>query len=136
MDILDGVQKETELLYLHDIVLKVEKFEIPSVLVVNIDQTPRKYVPVGNKSMAAKGEHSVIIQGIADKRSVNETFSISFDGNFLLVQIIYGGKTTQSVPRFEFLKDFIFSTNLFSFSTIFFKHELIAYVLEKSSSFI
>ena len=123
MDILDGVQKQTELLYLHDIVSKVEKFEIPSVLVVNIDQTPRKYVPVGNKSMAAKGEHSVIIQGIADKRSVNETFSISFDGNFLLVQIIYGGKTTQSVPRFEFLKDFIFSTNLFSFSTIFFKHE-------------
>ena len=40
VDILDGVQKETELLYLHDIVSKVEKFEIPSVLVVNIDQTP------------------------------------------------------------------------------------------------
>ena len=32
----------------HDI---VAKYDIPSALVVNIDQTPLKHVPVGNETM-------------------------------------------------------------------------------------
>ena len=61
--------------------------------------------------MAAKVEHSVTIEGSADKRSTTGKFAISFGGNFLPVQLIYGGKTTQSLPRFEFQKDFTLSTN-------------------------
>ena len=44
VDIPDGARKEIEFLYLHDIVSKVDKYDIPSALVVNIDQTPLKYV--------------------------------------------------------------------------------------------
>ena len=102
MDIPDGAGKEIEFLYLHNIVSKVEKYDIPSALVVNIDQTPLKYVLVSNETMAAKGEHSVTIEGSADKRLITGTFAISFDGHFLPVQLIYSGKTTQSLPRFEF----------------------------------
>ena len=60
VDIPDRARKEIEFLYLHGTVSKVEKYDIPSALVVNIDQTLLKYVPVGNETMAAKGEHSVV----------------------------------------------------------------------------
>ena len=68
------------------------------------------------ETMAAKGEHYVTVEGSTDKRSMTGTFSISFDGNFLPVQPIYGGKTTQSLPRFGFPKDFSLSTNSKHFS--------------------
>ena len=61
--------------------------------------------------MAAKGEHSVMIGGSADKCSITGIFAILFDGNFLPVQLIYCGKITQCLSRFEFLKDFSLSTN-------------------------
>ena len=113
----DGARKETEFLYVHEIVSKVEKYDIPSALVVNIDQTPSKYVPVGNESMTEKGKHSVKTEGSVGKRSITGTFAISFDGNFLPVQLIYGGKTTQSLPKFEFPKYFSPGTNPKHFHT-------------------
>ena len=93
VDIPDGARKEIELLYLHDIVSKVEKYNTPSALVANIDQKSLKHVPVGTETIAAKGEHSVTIEGSANKCSKTGTFAISFDGNFLLVQLMHGGKT-------------------------------------------
>ena len=116
VDIPDRARKEIEFLYLHDSVSKVEKYDISSALVVNIDQTLLKYIPVSNEIMTAKGEHSVTIEGSADKRSTTRTFAISFDGNFLPVQLIYRCKTTQSLPRFEFPKKFSLNTNPKHFS--------------------
>ena len=97
--ILDVAQKEIQLLYFHDIVSKVEKCDIPSALVVNINQTSLKYAPVGNEIMTAKGEHFVTIERSADKRSITGTFSILFDSNFFPMQLIYGGSATQILPR-------------------------------------
>jgi len=54
--------------------------------------------------MAAKGVHSVTIEGSADKRSITGTFTISFDGNFLPIQLIYGGKTTKIYRGLNFQK--------------------------------
>ena len=116
VDISDGARKEIEFLFLHDIVSKVEKYNIPSALIINIDQTPLKYVPVGNETLAARGEQSVTIEGSADKRSITGTFAISFNGDFLPMQLIYGGKTSQSLPRFEFPRGFSLSTNPKHFS--------------------
>ena len=116
MDISDGARKEIEFLFLHDIESKVEKYNIPSALIINIDQAPLKYVPVGNETLAARGEQSVTIEGSADKRSITGTFAISFNGDFLLMQIIYGGKTSQSLPRFEFPRGFSLSINPKHFS--------------------
>ena len=83
--------------------------------------------------MTAKGEHSVTIEGSVDKRSVTGTFSILFDGNFLPVQLIYGGKTTQSLPRFEFPKDFSLSTNPKRFSNT---DESLKYLKEVIKSYV
>ena len=43
VEIPEGARKEAELLYLHNIVTIVEKYEIPHSLIMNLDQTPLKY---------------------------------------------------------------------------------------------
>ena len=55
----------------------------------------------------------------ADKRSITGTFAISFVKNFLLVQLMYVGKTTKSLQRFEFPKDFSHRTNSKHFSNTY-----------------
>ena len=42
VEIPEGARKETELLYLHNIVVIVEKYEIPHSLIMNLDQIPLK----------------------------------------------------------------------------------------------
>ena len=111
VDIPDGARKEIEFLFLHEIVSIVEKHKIPPALIINIDQTPLKYVPVGNETLAPRGETSVTIEGSADKHSITGTFAISLHSEFLPMQLIYGGKTSQSLPRFEFPSGFLLSAN-------------------------
>ena len=54
VEIPEGARKEAELLYLHDIVSIVEKRDIPSHLVMNLDQISFKYVPAMNHTMAKR----------------------------------------------------------------------------------
>ena len=42
VEILEGAKKAAELLYLHNIVTIVEKYDIPHSLIMNLDQTPLK----------------------------------------------------------------------------------------------
>ena len=60
----------------------VETFHIPSSLVLNLDQTNRKYISVGKRAMAKKGSNSVSISGLSGKRSMTTTFTITLNGNF------------------------------------------------------
>ena len=53
-EIPEGARKEAELLYLHNIVIIVEKYEIPHSLIMNLDQTPLKYIPAVNHYGKAK----------------------------------------------------------------------------------
>ena len=73
-------------------------FNIPAELILNSDQTPSSYVSVGKKTIAARGSMSVLIKGLTDKRNITLNFVISLSGEFLPVQIIYGGKTKASLP--------------------------------------
>ena len=52
--ILEGARKEAKLIYLHEIVSVFEKHSIPPSLVVNLDQTPSKYVQASHHTMAKK----------------------------------------------------------------------------------
>ena len=107
----DGIRKESELLFHHQMVEKVEKYDIPDSLIVNFDQTPSKYVPVGSTTLAKRNSKQVSIRGSDDKRSITATFTITIDGKFLGMQLIYGGKTNQSLPRYQFPKNFLLSVN-------------------------
>ena len=109
--ISEEVRKEVEMTYFHSIVTTIENKKIPKSLVINLDQTPSKYVPGCNKTLAPKGVKNVSIARSTDKRTITATFSITMDGQFLPMQIIYGGKTSKSIPRVPFSDRFLFSAN-------------------------
>ena len=67
---------------------------------------PLKYVPVSQETMAPCGSTAVTIEGSNDKRMITDTFVITFSGKFLPIQLIYGGKTIQSIPKVAFRKNF------------------------------
>ena len=88
VEIPEGTKKEAELLFLHNIVSAVEKYQIPRSLMMNLDQTPLKYVPAMNHTMAKRNPTSVAIAGSTDKRSITGTFTVTLDGRFLPMQLI------------------------------------------------
>ena len=59
---------------------------------MNLDQTPLKYIPAMHHTMAKQNSKSVSIAGSSDKR----TFTITLNGHFLLMQLIYGGKQSKA----------------------------------------
>ena len=96
--------KELEKAYLHSIVRKIEENDIPLSLVLNLDQTPWKYIPVSN--MAARGSKTVPIKGLTNKLMITATFTINLDGHFLSMQLIYAGKTKICLGRVKFPSSF------------------------------
>ena len=94
----------------------MEKYAIPDSLVINFDQTPLKIVQCSNSTLAKKNSKTVTIFGASDKRSITGTFSLTLSGKFLPKQLIYGGKTQQSLPRYQFPTGFSLSVNEKHFS--------------------
>ena len=111
VEIPAGSKKEAELTFLHEIVNNVEKFQIPSSLVLNLDQTNSKYISIGKTKMVEKDSNSVPISGLSDKRSLTATFTITLNGKFLTMQLIHGRKTNQNLPKSEFPVGFFLSAN-------------------------
>ena len=98
-------------MYLHDIVSLVDNHNVPDSLILNLDQRKLKYIPSANHTLAKKGSKSIGIAGSDDKRCITGTFTVSLKGGFLPVQLIYGGNTNQSFPRFKFPESFSLSVN-------------------------
>ena len=69
---------------------------------LNSDQTPSKYVNVGHTAMAPKNSTRVGLGASTDKCSITLTLAVTLDGKVLPFQIIYGGKTDQSLPKITF----------------------------------
>ena len=111
VSIPEELQKEIEESYLYSIVKKIEDNKIPASLIINLDQTPSKFVPGCNKTLAKKGSKTVSIAGSTDKRMITATFAITLSGNFLPIQLIYGGKTKKSVPAVAFPPEFHVTAN-------------------------
>ena len=80
----------------------VEMEEIPPQLVFNWDQTGISVVPGSAWTMDLKGSKRVEIVGIDDKGQFTAVFCGSLDGDILPLQVIYQGKTTASLPHFNF----------------------------------
>ena len=111
LELPPGTRKEVELVFYHQIVEKVEKHNIPESLTLNFDQTPSKNVPVSTTTLAKRNSKQVRIKGSDDKRTITATFTITLDGKFLGMQLIYGGKTVQSLPQFKLPQEFSLSVN-------------------------
>ena len=111
LEIPEGALKEIKMLFHHDIVTKVAKFNIPDSLIINLDQTPTKYVPVGRTTLAKKDSKALTIKSSTDKRTITATFAISIRGDFLPMQLIYGGKIKKCLPHVKFPEKISLSYN-------------------------
>ena len=89
---------------------------MPSSLAMNFDQTPLKYAPVSSQISAKRGSKHVSISGATYCKSLTATFGIGLDNNFLPIQLIYGGKTQQSLPKENLSNEFSLSVDEKHFS--------------------
>ena len=103
-EILERAKNEAALILHHQIVDLVEKYQISSSMLINIDQTPLKYAPASNQTMAQKGSKHVAIKGPSYKNVITATFGITYDNQFLPIKLIYSGKTLQVCQDLSFLK--------------------------------
>ena len=86
--------------------------EIPDALILNWDHTALKYAPVSCWTMAEQGVKKVSIAGIDDKCQITGVFTVTLDGQFLLVQLIYQGSTKACLPRVKFPTDWHVTSSL------------------------
>ena len=64
-----GLYHESRITYLRGIAEKIKAYSIPPELMLNADQTPSAFVPVGYMTLAEKGVSNVPIKGKSDKRN-------------------------------------------------------------------
>ena len=95
----------------NDIASAVLKYKIPDELILNIDQTPSKFVPIENVAMAETGSKHVSRKCRNDKRGITVTLSETITGKILPFQLIFIGKTARSLPSVEFPNGFCLSYN-------------------------
>ena len=108
---ISEVRKEVEMTYLDPIISIMENIKIPKSVLINLDQTSSKYVPGCNKALAPKGIKSVSVTVPTDKRTIKARYSITMDGRFLPMQVIYGEKTSKSIPPVSIPDSFLVTTN-------------------------
>ena len=75
---------------------------IHNSLILNLDQTPLPFFLVGKYTLEEKGAKSVPMTTSNDYRQITGTFTISAEGNFLTIQLIYQGKTERCHAKFKF----------------------------------
>ena len=102
VEIPAGARKEIEYLFLYEITSRVEQYAFPDSLIINFDLTPLKLIQCGNSTHANKNSSNITIVKASHKRSITATFAITLSEEFLPIQLIYRGKTTQSLPRYHF----------------------------------
>ena len=93
---------EEKFIFQGAILTVVYNHDIPSDLVINLDQTLLSYISPGKYTFNFKGAENVPIKGVDDKRGITATFAISATGKFLPMQLIYPGKTKRCLPNFQF----------------------------------
>ena len=79
--------------------------EIPPELILNWDQTGLNLVPASTWTMEQKGKKRVEIKGLNDKRQITGVFCGNLLGDFLPIQLVYGGKTSRCHPVYSFPSD-------------------------------
>lgn len=82
VDIPEGARREIEYLFHYEIVSQIEKYNIPHSMMINVDQTPLKYVSTANYTLAEKGSKTVTLEGGNDKRTITGTLGITSQINF------------------------------------------------------
>ena len=80
--------------------------DVPSALVLNLDQTPLSYVSPGKYTFSSKGSKNVPVKGLDDKKQITVTFVVSAAGSFLPIQLIYQGKSKKMLAKIHIFLQF------------------------------
>lgn len=133
VDVPTTFLEEIKVTFLHCVLAKIQKYQIPPSMVINLDQTPMKYCQLSKRTQAKIGSKRVPLAASDDKRTFTATFAITLSGSFLPMQLIYGGKTKKSLPRVKFPDSFSLSVNPKHYSNEtesikFFKEVIIPYI--------
>ena len=63
------------------------------------------YVPVSSWTMEKERAKRVEIKGLDDKKQITAVFGATITGEFLPVQLVYQGKSSQCHPKVKFSED-------------------------------
>ena len=91
--------------FILDIRAVVEMEDIPPEMVFNWDQMGISIVPGSLWTMEVKGSKRVEIAGMNDKRQITAVFCGTLAWEFLPPQLIYQGKTSACLLRYQFPDD-------------------------------
>ena len=80
----------------------IRTHNIPGELVINIDETPLRIVPVDKWTLEEEGAAQVPLTGQEDKREVTGLLGCTLSGTLLPPQVLYEGKTERCHPRHQF----------------------------------
>ena len=94
--------EEIKKLFLLDAKNVVQMDEICEDMIVNWDQTGVNYVPISSWTMEEEGSKRIELIGKDDKRQITVLFAGSLSGELLPIQIIYQGKSSKCLPKFNF----------------------------------
>ena len=100
---------------------------VPPELVISFDQTALNYVPIPDWTMEKEGTKRVEIIAKDDKRQPIAVFAGSATGEFLPLQLIYGGKTDRCLPHYNFLSSWHITKTLMHWSN---EHTMKEYFTE------
>ena len=67
VELPQGLKREAELLYTHDIANVIETHKFLKSMVLNLDQTPVKDIPYGKTTLAKQNMSSVPVSSVSDK---------------------------------------------------------------------
>ena len=71
-------------------------------MILNFDQTALGFTAPNKSTFPGKGVHSVPIANVDNKRQITATFCVNIVGDFLPVQLLYGGVTDKCHPKVKF----------------------------------
>ena len=85
--------------YIERIRQKVNANNIPSELVLNLDETGLPIVPVSNWTLDVEGASQVALTGMEDKRQITAVLTCTASGVLLPPQLLYRGTTDRCHPK-------------------------------------
>ena len=133
--VIEALWIEIWTLFLRNICTLVQTYNIPDELIINVDQTPSKYMPTSSVTTAEKNSKHVPKQEVDDKCAITLTLAKTLSGDMLPFQMIYTGKTSCSLPAAKFPKSFLLGFNKLHWSneeeTFFLLKEVISPYITK-----
>ena len=64
-------------------------------LIINVDETGLKLVPVSNWTLEEQGTAKMKVAGVDDKKEITGVVAASMTGDLLALQLLYGGVSDQ-----------------------------------------